>query len=393
MEVDSNPQVKAKVKFNREPATTHWSCDPYKAPVGMTKDKCAESQAKKNLAVVCNPWYPTETPKYPDGKAQWSIGRKFRFTSEIRSNPSGEVLLMLFPGVNNYCCAIRSQTSMEGATQYQLLANHVAETGITFKVTQTVNGDTRRYVLSPEDKSFESWRPVSLGLRLKCLNTDEEDGGWWESIRTTSDKVFRGFGIAVATGIQGGTASKKTFNGNVLPKFNTVLRQSHERQSDWANNPSYTTGKLTHLGFYDFQLNYIREDNDFIRLSTLDLQKFKVEYFTEYPSDNTVDSMGLGYQEDADTSEAQVWHTSRPREVMVAESMDIILIRIHGTKETKLFTDSVYNQEVLVPQEGAYSTYQTPTLSRRDTLEKIVRVRNEEYLLPYQSTRRAAKGK
>lgn len=383
--------------FKKEKPRARFNCDVYKPPVGLSKDKCLEKYAKNNLAVVCNPWFETEFPKYPDGKAQWSIGRKFRFAEEIRSTTEGTFLIALFAGVNNWALAIQPGKPKEET--YKLLSNHVTEGGIQFDSTyiEAPEGsmeDNTRMTLIPTDKSYESWRPVSVGLRLKCLNTDEEDGGWWEAIRTSRDKVFRdmGFMFRYPNVTSNTHPSKKTYNGNISLTIGNVRKDANEDKADWANIPSYCTGKVTHLQFYDFQLNYIREDNDFIRLGPTELIKGVAEHFVEYPDLIQTDqyvSDTVVVHKTFNEEDHQVWENERPREMLVADCMDVILIRIHGQKETKIFMEGVYNQEVLVPQEGTYSTYQTPTMAKRETLEKIVKARNDNFLLPYQKTRRS----
>ncbi len=380
---------------------TKYSCDAYTPPVSAKRDPCTERYAKTNLNVVCNPWFPTEQPKYPDGKAQWSIGRKFRFGEEVRPFDYGNCLIMLFPGMNNFAFAVSRNADRpdKGTEQMFVISNHTAEAGIAMITSVENNQDNtqRKYTLTPIERSYESWRPVSVGMRLKSLNTDDNDEGWWEAIRTSRDKIFKDTGYVVRDVLPGGATptnpSKKVYPGNILPSLKNLKRDLTEADADWMNVPSYCTGRLTHLQFYDFQLNMIREDNDFIPIrpvetitKTEDLAK-KVQPFYEYPNkDNPIDDMKVAV--DSRDAATRAHEYTEAKEVLLAESMDVIMVRIHGTKNTKLFMETVMNQEVLVPQEGSYSSYQTPTMAKRDVLKKIITIRNKKYLLPYQRTRR-----
>lgn len=381
--------------------------DTYQAPAGLHRDPCAEKIAKMNLQVVCNPWMEVDQPKFPDGKAQWSVGRKFRFAEEVKPFNKGEMLIALFAAVNNFAWAVSLRPTVPGAVvpspiqqSMVVLSNHTAEAGIEFQVTYTAPTDGNESVLDiePAEKSYMAWRPVSVGLRMRSLNTDDEDEGWWEAIRTTRESVIGRWGPVVPNNGQPVTnndyESKKTHMCNILPLRPGV--DFLEQNVDWSSNPTFCTGKLTHLQHYDFQLNFVREDNEFIPLEHRQLRgNLNLRAFKEFPNQDLQSFVRGKYvlnhpiftaddRVAMDPMKPETWL----RRYLISDAMDVILIRVHSSPKARLYMESVMNQEVLVPHTGAFSQYMTPTAPKRDTLSEIIRARNDNYLLPYQRTRR-----
>lgn len=461
------------LKYGHEKST---SCYSYNPPAKRQKNECVEQLIRNQLAVVCNPWEEVDDPRFPDGKAQFSIGKRHANSEELKipelpKNISersktgdfpGSVVIALFAGVNNHCVAVQLGGNNGNKSKFTeidtlsevVLSNHIAKTGISYVTdypglpagtamsdlprpgTTTNTGDykvpfvgnTAR--LLPESQAYTHWRPVSVGLRLKCLNNETEDGGWWEAIRTNRNLVTdrsatsfmegRPWGVAMQTHNKPTTTitqtpfvveqSQKVANGNLLPFPEWTRQQIAEASSDWGGNQSYCQGKLTDLACMEFQLNCIRRDNDFKQVRAINFYDANYSWFQEGNDKNWVEMMNvitpnrtwstqvnnslgetinanLGY----DSYNVNTKHQDLASTVhdLYSEAFDIIFIRIHGNPgKTKLFLESVCNREYMLPSSGTYAEWQTPAFMDTDKLYDIIDYRNARYLRPVQRLRK-----
>lgn len=371
----------------------------YEPPVKRSRDSCQDSLVRDALAVVCNPWENVQNPKFPDGKATFSVGKRHAVAEEVRvfnpvsgdrqhvpsglTNPdlhrdivtdinlmthkegtinrSGRetVLIALFAGINNHCVAVKhfddikreynadppvatatNEEHLQLKRGYQgmgnlVLSNHYARSGIAFESRfphLQVGAELPDNALSPFEQRtvflhptetsavYSHWRPVSVGLRIKSLNNETDDGGWFEAIRTSTNVLTdrphgphgefgRPFGVAIQThnpprypmgpigaaaewpntgtnsmveplnGVQ--NQSTKVANGNLIPFPEFTAAHSYEEASDWGGNKSYCQGKLTDLACMEFQLNCIRRDNDFKRIRSAQFYDAEWTFFAE----------------------------------------------------------------------------------------------------------------
>lgn len=315
-------------------------CGDFEPPVKKAKNQCEEKVLDTFLAVVCNPWQEHENPKFPDGRAQYSVGRRHVNAEEVKytSVPDGRTdqlsdketsLIVLFAGINNHCVMVQEMdcaTDLKGSMTTQdaymgqldsyvgaLLSNHYSKTGVAFNSDIKMLDADQSYIpevalhrrlatLTPTSASFKAWRPVSVGLRIKCLNNETEDGGWFEAIRTSRNLLTdlsgsgklngNPFGVAfqhdfytkkvtwdltddnIASVLPGVTAtdkSKKITAGNLLPSIGFISRNTHEDLSDWGAHQSYCQGKITDLDCVEFQLNCVKKANEFIPIRPIQM--------------------------------------------------------------------------------------------------------------------------
>lgn len=478
----------------------------YEPPVKKRRDECKENVLRDMLAVVCNPWEQVDSPKFPDGKANFSVGKRHLNAEEVKFPDEetfpGEtdddanmetVVVALFAGINNHCVVFKSFNDVDevsvqtGPTSDRsvagqiltdmgnlILSNHIAKTGVpfstrfpgltpgedikndnTFKDTYDIRGKLNPFhmrlaLLEPENRSYSHWRPVSVGMRIKSLANETDDGGWWEAIRSSrnlitdrSSDVFihtgATFGVAmqthnkaeeiddnfipiredaVAAGIRPFAVTKqakKVANGNILPQPEFTRRNAYESTSDWGSDPSYCQGKISDLECMEFQLNCIRKDNDFLPVDTVQIFDGVPTWFAEGVTPNWVKYMNIVSPRRQygklyhDTGKSMIGphltqiqdiyglpkvkhqdNQDRSVENLFSDAFDVILVRIHGTNaKTKLFIESICNREYALPSSGPYSEWSTPSFMDTKRLYEVIDYRNDRYLRPVQRLRKA----
>lgn len=268
----------------------------------LSSSKCDNTVAKMQLKMMQDPFTATSTqPKYPDGKAQWSIGVKFQQCTEVKAH---QFLIALFPGVSNWCVAFDFVNVKDDQGEFQkrvrILTNHNNRErphGVSYDVKPLpdtitdIDGKPVNGTDPPEDFTFKwrlnetvpynSWRPCFLGLRLQSVTPKEEDNGTFETFRYTREAFLEGMGC-YHRGKPGSTDEDTIWkkgqnvtlnNGNLLP-LQEFFEQYVEKEKDrvWEAQPSYSYNTISTLGNYTFQLNHIRDENSFVRLRESDVR-------------------------------------------------------------------------------------------------------------------------
>jgi hypothetical protein len=228
------------------------------------------------------------------------------------------------------------------------------------------------------------------------VNTDHDNDGWFESIRTTRNVFIDRMGLLLGTkadvriepddyndtyGTTATGALRRSINDyevvNVTVPTGCLLPSKHLAQEwysarNWALMPSYGSGKLNALKDFVFQLNPEKRINE---LSTLTMLPFMNS--TDFgslsweKSDLYVNVVDTYYKQDtpnapavqdckivAMTSENQDNPNSTDVEThntasfwrnfvnsVCSENFDMVLIKIHGLATTKMVLTSVQNIE------------------------------------------------
>lgn len=248
--------------------------------------------------------------KIPDGKATVSNALRVQAVKEFTVPvATGIANILFYPGLN--AVAYMDITTNIG-TNTLSYANHV-RTDIAAFSAQTPGPAT---FLS---EKLLKWRVVSQALRVTMLNNADENDGWFECIRvdpTYADPVEQ---LRFDLMIPGGAVS-------VRDKAEIPFISETIPEGNWANHPTYVSGKIRDLHQYMWKLNSISTDHEF---SDMDL------------------SSGLNL------SNSQI-----------DTHMDCIAIRLHGRKgtgvePTRVIMHAVSNQELIFDESTVIATTAT----------------------------------
>lgn len=418
------------------------------------------THSDRSLATLYNPFsIKNANPKWPDGLASYSVGRKRQYASEIYGK---DILLVLFAGSVNWCIGWVQNDAVwdiAGETrQVQCQLNHCDEE--TFPYTESyINkvvqpSDEVEHVWKPvPDKSFTAWRGVSYGMKIRCCNTDAQNDGWYETVRINKNFFLSRVGVvgirentddvsnvqtSVNTSLQMGpagpstpivnaTSNNPTFvTGSVLPSIST---QVFWRGGDFVNRvfngqPSYATGKLKDIADALFQLNPVKNHNEFIKVkpvnhsflgtteqgiqalsydgdpkldtTTITRNDVKLPYgrvqnpvvtdtavaylYVPNRDINETDDLPAG----TPNTEAHQLPTEEFSESFVCDAFDCILVRIHGTRATRLLVHSVSNVELIASEFTSAARYQTTAYADTDRLLGYIDYRTTKCKLPFQ---------
>ncbi len=366
----------------------------------------------KVLSTVYNPFsIRNNQPKWPDGLASYSIGKKRQYCSEVYGR---DLVIALFPGYYNWCQAYEWN---EALNHFFLATNHHQWNidDLTFFATANV---AKWYQTDYKTAKYASWRPVSVGLRIECANNDEDNDGWFEAIRTSRDTYRHRFGILAA---QGATATEPNtpfpgpivkerpfcrttlYHGMVLPSDLTV--QEWHSARNWALQPSYATGKLKDIGDYIFALNQSNNDNEFIKLRPVSTDGDGVQEQTVYrrnydlitqyspipvildtnpiPAGNAMNFIPI--TEVAQENGLPTTATKIPdfQKSFVSDAFDMILIRVHGLDVTRLMIHTVSNLELTCNEHSPYAQFLTISYPNKDALDAFKAVQAKQRERPF----------
>lgn len=316
--------------------------------VRRASTKKLASLEERQLAMYHNPFSrATKQPKIPDGKATESLGFQTQAVGEfIAKNATtaavgdGVLDILLFGGQN---AGMIVDGELTGAFPFK----NTAGTPITDSNRQTlVIGFTGSNEVDASavtgtggtatlNDAYAYWRLVSQGLRLSLLNPQEEDDGWWESVRLTEPMNTSDHELL--------SRDNSMFEGNMALVPSGLMRNQANQQL--VNENSYSTGLLRDLKNHVFKLHPIGDEHDLQRVQTA----YNLESNDMASSVGSVGVPGAGvYKTFAlgrDNVKEFVAH-------QISQSHDMIYIRIHGRagagiSPTRLHYNLVSNQEII----------------------------------------------
>lgn len=340
-----------------------------------------------------NPFDTTNgQPKWPDGLCTYSIGRRHQATSEIQS---GDFCLVLFPGSINWCLALRPNISSSGRNE--VWANHSTNISFNYAASEkAVEGDTGKDLQWEVGlDGFTEWRGVSYAMHTQLLNTTDKNEGWYEAVRIDKNSFMNMWGIIRGPGspLGNGNFIRGTPHfhmGGVLPTL--ALAENMHKSFQWQHEPTFVTGELQDLHNAVFQLNSIKETNEFKKITNVYIPKngFKVEQISQRDDPVSQEFLQLIKPKKYQLEDPAQTNTKFPDiiedwavEQLVSDAFDIIIIRVHGSKGTKLLVHSVANQEFLIAENGQMAQYQTPSDIDIDGLRYYNWNRNTRFKYPF----------
>ena len=199
------------------------------------RQPCDDEEARRQVEVFRDPFsLATNEPKYPDGKAQWSMGTKLQRTTEIRD--INTAMIVLFPGATNWMVCQNAEKRYPGGSaqaveitdknQYEnvacCLANHSSNGEVREGVYQRIKnrmynsddpwasetafGTMKTFNELPEinyewrfdeQQAFDAWRTVSVAMTIDCVGDSDYQEGYFQCARVSVDSLLNEhFGVA-----------------------------------------------------------------------------------------------------------------------------------------------------------------------------------------------------
>lgn len=332
-------------------------------------------------------------PKWPDGLAHQSIGRRHQATSEVTLD---DYTVVLFPGTINWCLVLKPTGDIPtGHTQ--IWANHSTNISFAYAFLNTTveGGDQASVSWEVGLDGFVKWRPVAYAMHTQLLNTSDRNEGWYEAVRVDKNSFLKKWCVFGGVGSELG-------NGNYIkgtPHFHMggscpdhALASLMHSSRLWNREPTYVTGELQDLHNAIFQLNTVKENNVFKKLSAFAFEGPFWKLNDVYQRDDLLpnDQVGLFKPHD-NFLDAEAAPTPRLRDIpdnwvmeqILADSFDVIVLRVHGVEGTKLLLHSVANFEFLCAENGQMSQYATECDNNKRQLENYLWTRNSRFKYPF----------
>jgi hypothetical protein len=235
-------------------------------------------------------------PKLLDGKVSRSSGIRLRATGEITCNGAGSTYIALVPGMSNVLCWRVDNDPL---------------------VPEAVPVPFQGHLDTAVDRdNVKGARTVGVALRLSLVNSADQNEGYWEAARIPTSSMDFSFGTN--------------------PPSSSVSMAVGAL--DLSNYQTYLTGKLRDIHRYQFKLNAIDNDINFLK-------------FQEPPQ---VDQF-------------------------VSEQWDTIIIKIHGRVElgapSMIMYDCISCQEVIYKENTALARLMTTSPYVPQTKSLLTRTR------------------
>lgn len=355
-------------------------------------------------------------PKYPDGKAGYSIGRRHQHSSEVTLD---DYMIVLFPGSINWCLVLKPTPGYADPNEHfnQIWANH--STNISFNYAFSIKGggtyaDPGAVPAMPDNSTtarnsvqwevgvdgFVKWRPVAYAMHTQLLNTTDRNEGWYEAVRVDKNSLIKRWGVLGGTGSPLGNGNyvhgtPHFHMGGCVPSYD--LARLMYTTKDWSKEPTYITGELQDIHNAVFQLNAVKHENDFVPLKAIiqpQLGYSREEICQRDPKvdeTSTVDLDMVSNYVPKNKIERDVYLNMRMEDVpkndltemLVSDAFDCIIVRIHGTAGTKLLIHSVANMEFLSAENGQMAQYATASDNNNYELKQHNWNRNTKYKYPF----------
>lgn len=316
---------------------------------------------QSHLAVMRNAFSTATTaPKVPDGKCSHSVGQRNAF-SFTKASKDGRITICMEPSI---AVPLLVSTVLKPTTA--TLEASINNAQLCLK-NPALSATTGIFSGVKDMQSLDRYRIVSQGMRVTPINNSESNNGWFEAIRVASTfdrrhlEAYEPKGVVV---VPGGTVTSVTTGDSgmavdVTTPANTggfglsIAAEGDMFNADnWANHPSYVTGRLRDLGKHYFGLQCIGDRDP--------------SFFTDDQSSGSM---------------------------LFDQNYDVIYLRIYSTPATDLAVQTavhihcVQNVEGTYDAQSAMSRFQSTCLSAPGAVINTTRSINRD---PKASTIRAS---
>lgn len=383
------------------------------------------SYGSRHMSTLWNPFsYRNNEPKYPDGLAQYSIGRKWTNITRVQGK---DIVIVLYPGQLAWCAICGTATTPEEEESFRLYDVHTTHESLSYTYTsrrdtslgEDVGDPSKAYdiwskAFTVEKNKYSAWRPVSCAVKIKSLNRVlcqlGSNDGWWEAIRSSKMIDSMDFGLRSDPEPDDGD---KPLGETFLPPVGAVVptgrwRTEISSAQNWSLQPSYATGTTIELGRWQFQLNQIRNDNEFIDVTDVLFADPSNQGRTSPEAENIFPLVYPNMQSNPEQQQVNfgnihTWEIGKDTQrygdlqasgeetvtgqkssgfmTTFSSAMDMILIKIHGTADSEYLISSVMNQEFLA-NDTDLKDYQTTSYAALSELEEYLAIRSRDYKMP-----------
>lgn len=266
------------------------------------------TESSKQLAVYINPFsVATQQPKIPDGSKNFSLGSSFRSQSVLTMDAANQyATIIVYPACSSFGAA------MVHAAAAGQIATPFTQAGVNNVTFFSVSTEMGLPTGAPGDVDFqmpelESWRMVSAGIKISCINNSLANDGYWQAIRLRQCQV--------TTGLVGD-------GEGIMPNLT-----SYPPVTGWPNDPTFSSGRLRDIGKKSFMLAQNGE-----------------HHWRDWGTGN------LNVEIDEN---AHYWFD---------DSLDIIIIRISAAANTQLLINGFGNYEHAWNSDTMLNHYMTQTM-------------------------------
>lgn len=289
---------------------------------------------RQNVAGLLNA-HATVRPRIMDGAATESQTHNNRATFSFNIPQNGTGIFMLCPNVLVPLFYKVSGVGLPLAVENYHVDGHCDSAGMALAAGNPGHVDMHF--------SIDKWRVVSQALRLKLLNTDDTNDGWFESYRLTSKIAMYNMELA-DSGIVNECYMRP--NAATVDYYGTSLAGNKERHS-------YTCGPVKDIDKFQFHLNPYAETHPFIQLDKVcSIEDFlnrvagPPQYWTI--TSNFVDSWQRLFKQLEDST----W--------------DVVVCIVHASSDaggTNVLIDCAQNLEVVYENDSNRSRYHEPAVA------------------------------
>lgn len=313
---------------------------------------------QSQLAVMRNAFSTATTaPKVPDGKCSHSVGQRNAF-SFTKASKEGRITILLEPSLPVPLITCTDKTPSATNIKGSINTKQLCVKNPQVSTAGGINGEK-------DVQSLDRYRIVSQGLRVTPINNSESNNGWFEAIRIASsfDRKFiaafepSGSVLVPTVPTPGDGDDDMSVDDTTIADYGgfglSVGAESDIWNAEnWANHPSYVTGRLRDLGKHYFGLQCVG-DRD----------------FSMFTDDQTSGSL------------------------LFDQNFDCVFLRIHSTPaedksiQTAVHIHCVQNIEGIYDSQSAMSRFQSTSMSAPGAVINTTRSINRD---PKASTIRAS---
>lgn len=285
-----------------------------------------------HLKSYLDPFHRNQNPRIPDGAVHYSQGISHQCSRQVTQSTANPITIMLIPGLEHGVQVMQDElipTDVPGG------ALAMARTYRPLRWIDPVNyGDDLIDIVNPIGFAIEQvaplyakWRLVSSGMKLKLVNSTDDNSGWFESVR-----------VSVPSSSEYFSRYKHQYPSPFV-QLNEIIYTTDfafpyaDSSQSMVDNPSYVTDSLKNIDKHGFMLSPNSTDH---RFRTLENQ---------FLTDNAGVGGGVG------RPDGWVNWSTVAAEAFVDDSYDVIICRIHGTdggtasEATRLQLTSTHNHE------------------------------------------------
>lgn len=310
--------------------------------------------AAKSLAVMRNPFSTlTAAPKIPDGSVPSSLTLRDVQSRQFFTD-TGTATFVLTPGFQNYFSYMDAEGNQIHCPiidiQRNVVLNEIGQNQIGYRCSHNCpNG----------------WRVVSSGLRLTLLNNTDSNDGWFEAIRINPSYDDNDLNcIAIQKKPGNVLVDDEVYFAADVEDFENQTSLTGVNLFNWANHPSYITGKLRDIHKYTFMLKSLSEEHPFTRMEE---------------QDQVVIS---NFEEGSDTTSphAQVKRWAGGTCPFYDKCCDTLLIRCHFRPDTLVYmhAHAIQFTEGVHDSQSSYARYHTGCPSAKRMLESTIDYLNKD---------------